>query len=183
MKHRIGMAILFVGLAAVLGATVFRDQVAWAAQSVDAHITNVDDNGNVKVHEQGTVSVNVANSSVPTHEQGTANVSVTNASLPVAEAGEPLTIEFPAQGNHYTVPSGKRLVIEYVNGFTNTGQMTRVNVVTSASVTHQFLIPGVVCDTTFVCVSEKVWIPLSAGDSVLWSGFGDITVTGQLVDA
>jgi hypothetical protein len=47
-----------VGLALILGATVLREPVAWAAQLVDAHITNLDSNGNIKVHEQGTASVN-----------------------------------------------------------------------------------------------------------------------------
>jgi len=57
MKQRIAIATALVGLAAILGATVFRDQVALAAQSIDAHITNVDGNGTIKVHEQGTVEV------------------------------------------------------------------------------------------------------------------------------
>jgi hypothetical protein len=49
-------------LSVVLGATVFREQVAWAAQAVDATIIGpLDSNGNVKVHEQGTAAVNVTN--------------------------------------------------------------------------------------------------------------------------
>jgi len=64
MKQRIAFAILLVGLASVLGATVFRDQVARAAQSVDAHITNLDGNGNIKIHEQGTAAVTVSGGTV-----------------------------------------------------------------------------------------------------------------------
>lgn len=41
----------------VLGATVFRAPVVWAAQQVDATIIGPLDNGNVKVHEQGTAQV------------------------------------------------------------------------------------------------------------------------------
>jgi hypothetical protein len=48
--------VLFAG-ASVLAATVFRDPVALAAQSVSATLTNVDEDGNVKVREQGTVQV------------------------------------------------------------------------------------------------------------------------------
>jgi hypothetical protein len=63
--------LLFIGsllvLSAVLGATVFREPVAWAAQAVDAHITNLDANGNIRVHEQGTANVAV---------QGTPSVTV-----------------------------------------------------------------------------------------------------------
>jgi hypothetical protein len=39
---------------------------------------NLDANGNIKVHEQGTANVNVTNSSVPVHEQGTADANITN---------------------------------------------------------------------------------------------------------
>jgi hypothetical protein len=53
-------AFLLVVLSVVLGATVFREPVAWAAQTVDANIIGpLDGNGNVKVHEQGTANVNV----------------------------------------------------------------------------------------------------------------------------
>lgn len=73
-------AVVAAGIAAslVLGATVFKEQVAWAAQTVDATITNVDANGNVKVHEQGTANVQV---------QGTPTVSV---SKPVLRRGHQL---------------------------------------------------------------------------------------------
>jgi hypothetical protein len=69
------VALLLIG-ATVLGATVLREPIAWAAQSVDANIVGpLDANGNVRVHEQGTAAV---------HEQGTANVKVTNSSLSIA---------------------------------------------------------------------------------------------------
>jgi hypothetical protein len=41
----------------VLGATVFRAPVVWAAQQVDANIIGPLDNGNVRVHEEGTAQV------------------------------------------------------------------------------------------------------------------------------
>lgn len=70
-------ALLIVGVGVVLGATVFRTDIAQAtglAQSVTVSNTasnpvpvreqNLDANGNIKVHEQGTANVNVTNSSL-----------------------------------------------------------------------------------------------------------------------
>ena len=57
MRRVLPPALLLLVSSAILGATVFREQVAWAAQLVDANVTNVDKNGNIKVHEQGTARV------------------------------------------------------------------------------------------------------------------------------
>jgi hypothetical protein len=69
--------LLLIGVGVVLGTTVFRIDIAQAtgrAQSVTVDNTtanpvpvreqNTDANGNIKVHEQGTANVNVANSSL-----------------------------------------------------------------------------------------------------------------------
>jgi hypothetical protein len=89
MKKWAFVAALLVG-ATILGATVFRDPVAWAAQSVDATIAGPLDNGNVRVHEEGTAKTQEQNTdahgNIKVHEQGTADVHVTNTSLPVASA-------------------------------------------------------------------------------------------------
>ena len=56
-------ALLFAGMLAlsvVPGATVFRDSAAWGAQAVDTHITNLDGNRNLRVHEQGTAAVGLS---------------------------------------------------------------------------------------------------------------------------
>jgi hypothetical protein len=67
-------ALALMGAAAFLGATVLRDNIASAAQTVGASIVGpLDDQGNVMVHEQGTASVRVANDTVPV--SGTVNVS------------------------------------------------------------------------------------------------------------
>jgi hypothetical protein len=59
-------ALLLIGVGVVLGATVFRTDIAQAtglAQAVSATIVSpLDAQGNVKVHEQGTANVNVTNS-------------------------------------------------------------------------------------------------------------------------
>jgi len=109
MKQRIAIAALFVGLATVLGATAFRDQVAWAAQSVDAHITNVDGNGNIKVHEQGTPTVAIsptANTVEPDEHLNTPFVVYRGLSVTSFSGGNETTT--------FTVPAGKVFVLQHV---------------------------------------------------------------------
>jgi hypothetical protein len=58
MQRRLLVVAGMIGFALILGATVLREPIAWAAaQVVDAHVTNLDPNGNIMVHEQGTASV------------------------------------------------------------------------------------------------------------------------------
>jgi hypothetical protein len=78
MKHQAGIgALLLLCVGIVLGATVFRADIAQAtglAQSVTVNNTasnpvpvreqNLDGSGSIKVHEQGTANVNVTNSSL-----------------------------------------------------------------------------------------------------------------------
>jgi hypothetical protein len=60
MKKWSFVALLLVG-ATVLGATVLREPVAWAAQTMDAKIIGpLDGNGNVRVAQQGTVAATSA---------------------------------------------------------------------------------------------------------------------------
>jgi hypothetical protein len=78
MRKQAGIgALLLVCVGVVLGATVFRSDIAQAtglAQSITVNNTAAN-----------PVPVDVTNTSVPVHEQGTANVSVTNTSLSVHE--------------------------------------------------------------------------------------------------
>ncbi len=63
--RRWAVAAAMVFAACVLGATVFSQPVAWAAQAVGATIVGpLDESGNVKVHEAGTANVNVTNGSL-----------------------------------------------------------------------------------------------------------------------
>jgi len=92
MKTVTTVIMLVVG-AAILGATVLREPIAHAAQFVNASIVDpVDAQGSVKVHEQGTVIVRDPEA-----------------------AHEPWHM-FLGPADVYTVPAGKRLVIEYING-------------------------------------------------------------------
>jgi hypothetical protein len=64
MKKWSFVALLLIG-ATLLGATVLREPLASAAQTVSATIVGpLDGQGNVAVHEQGTADVNVTNSSL-----------------------------------------------------------------------------------------------------------------------
>src|SRR6266545_4402177 len=105
MRLRVS-ALLLVALGIVLGSTVFRDEIARAAglaqgvfisntpdQAVPVREQNLDNQGHIGVHEQGTANVNVTNASLPVHEQGTANVNVTNTS--VRFVPQPSTETFP----------------------------------------------------------------------------------------
>jgi hypothetical protein len=89
---RLALAIALLALGAV-AATLFGATSAGAGPTPtvqNVREQNLDANGNIKVHEQGTAKVqeqNVdANQNVKVHEQGTANVNVTNSSLSVAAA-------------------------------------------------------------------------------------------------
>jgi hypothetical protein len=116
--QKLGIAALIVTTSLVLGATVLREPVAWAAQVVDAHITNVDANGDIRVHEQGTANVSVMNDLVPVHEQGTAHVGGTVGLDPSAntvkiDSSEPLAT---SDVNAPTGPGSEPVVIAAVGG-------------------------------------------------------------------
>jgi hypothetical protein len=101
--------LIAIGLSILLGATVFRDQIAQAAGIVSANITGpLDAQGNVKTHEQGTANVNVTNATVPVHEQGSVSVSD-------PELEHPLRLSLDDAFASYEVPQGRALMIEYVN--------------------------------------------------------------------
>jgi hypothetical protein len=88
------VALLVAG-ATILGATVLREPIASAAQNVGATIIGpLDANGNVAVHEQGTVPVRSANDEVS-----------------IARSYD----NCRPQSNLYTVPPAHTLVIEYMS--------------------------------------------------------------------
>jgi hypothetical protein len=84
MRRVIIPALLLILLSVVLGATVFREQVAQAAATLMVREQNTDANGNIKVHEQGTAAVHVNN-------------------LPATQA---VTISGPANSFSYSVSLG-----------------------------------------------------------------------------
>jgi hypothetical protein len=89
-KRAIVSAIVLLLVGVVLGTTVFREQVAQAAQSLSATIVGpLDDKGNVAVHEQGTADVNVTGG----------NLAIAREA-PIARGGSAVVI---ATGSTYSV--------------------------------------------------------------------------------
>jgi hypothetical protein len=110
MKKWPFVALLVVG-ATVLGATVLREPIARASQVVDANIIGpLDEQGNVKVHEQGALQV-ASSSSNP--------LWVKAADNPAFEPyNEHIFFFHDAPGSlcqERPVPQGKRLVLETVS--------------------------------------------------------------------
>jgi hypothetical protein len=99
MRQALIPAFLLVLGSAVLGATVLREPVAWAAQAVSASIISpLDSHGNVAVHEQGTARVT---------DVGDASFDPLLVSTGLA-GGEIGQITQP-------VPVGKRLIVTWLN--------------------------------------------------------------------
>lgn len=137
-------ALLLVAVGIVLGATVFRADIAQAtglAQSVTVNNTaadpvpvreqNLDGGGRIRVHEGGTANVNVTNSSLSVDgtvgiDQSANGVHEVNsvASAPFtrtgfASFGSGNPGAFNAEVDLYTVPSGQRVVVTYAAATVN----------------------------------------------------------------
>jgi hypothetical protein len=170
MRKAIAAAILLLVGSAALGATVFRTQIAGAAQPPQpVREVNTDANGNIKVHEQGTATVSVDSSS--TNPVSTINVNDGQnlysdngfAALPMGLAGA------DASGS-FTVPSGQRAVIEQVG--------VKIRVPTGAAVQsvgviadpgRTYLVPvktGSDGTNDWYAASEQVRLYLDAGSPV-----------------
>jgi hypothetical protein len=87
MRRALLPAFLLLLGSVVLGATVLREPLARAAASIPPVLVSNDpshalpvreqnlDGGSIRVHEEGTASVNVTNGTLPVHEQGTAKAT------------------------------------------------------------------------------------------------------------
>ena len=158
---------------------------AMAAQVQNVVVTNtasqpvpVQATETVPVHEQGTASVNVANSSVPVHEQGIASVQ---------QAGTPMTVHFTNLST-YTVPVGKRLLIEYVSGLSNNPKQMILEVLGGDVSVANFRFATSDASNEFVTqwvMSQQVTIFAGPGAQLEAIGgtTAEITATGYLVDA
>ena len=114
------LVALLVAAGAALGGTVLRNPIAYAATNVpqmfvsndSAHAVpvreqNLDAGNNLRVHEQGTANVNVTNTYDPARSAITASV---------LDQIDPGVIAQLTGTGWYSVPAGKRLVIQYVGG-------------------------------------------------------------------
>jgi hypothetical protein len=163
---------LFLAAAAILGATVFRESVAYAAQVLDARVIGpLDSEGNISIHEQGTAAVDV-----------------TNSSIAVRPVGEPITVKLSSFGgtgpSTYVVPANKRLLIRYVNGLIDADLDTFLKLhVTGLPPTHDFAFAGLATGGVQV-VSEPVTISAGAGQHVLLGVIDSaVELSGYLLDA
>ena len=84
MGRKLAAALVLVCASSILGATVLREPIAYAAAKLTPVVVTNDAANPVPVDQQGTADVNVTNASVPVQQQGTADVRVTNGSLTVA---------------------------------------------------------------------------------------------------
>ena len=210
MKKWQFVGLLLVG-SALLGATVLREPIAWAAQVVDARIiAPLDANGNVKVHEQGTaqvagtVGINAAANDVTVDNSAANPVPVAVQEQPI-EPVQVRTRVFLEDGESdkeeavYTVPAGKLLVVTFVSA--NGGHVQNGLVRAEVSVGSGFFRPRVnlpihdVRDGGPFAAAEDVTLYARAGDTVYAryvhqpgatasvQYVADFTVAGHLVDA
>ena len=177
MRRQAGIgALLLISLGVVLGATVFRSDIAQAtglaqsvtvsntpAQAVPVREQNLD-GGNLKVHEQGIPSVR--------------------------QAGTRIRVSL-GSSNQYVVPVGKRLVIEYVSGEVDNDDAStdfiELDILRPDDTTITFAIfaaEPLHDSTTTYTVQHQAHIYMSAGEKVqLNPSRAFVTLYGTLDDA
>jgi len=200
-------ALLLIAVGVVLGATVFRTDIAQAtglaqavtisntaAQAVPVREQNLDARGNVKVHEQGTAEVHVTNDSLTV----SSGVEPYEHSLFFNQTGSNCT-QFVCDLTFPAVPAGKRLVVTYASarwGITTGGNNATVVLgVNGNGVSDpQILLPAAVQSGTNNWVAASpVTFYAEAGDVPTLSVQGQFTqpvsntgqaaIVGHLVDA
>jgi hypothetical protein len=150
MRRRTLIGVLtLIGVGVFLGTTVFREEIAQAAQSiivtntpdqaVPAREQNLDANGFIRVHEQGSAPVKL-------DRDGNVVRVATSRSSPVDvdEVDTPRSEPFQAGQSSgsvsYTVPAGREAVLEYVSaGFCPGQSLLGIRIVTTVGgvdVTH-----------------------------------------------
>jgi hypothetical protein len=199
-------------VAAVLAGTLFAGQDASTAETPKVQVVaeqNLDAQGLVRVHEQGTANVNVTGTPLVNLGPGANGVRVTNPNanpVPVrdvdtdsrervnlvkelhVQAGEP-NLNFQI----LTVPLGKRFVIEYVDARVRTGAAATPFVsITTNAIEHNVVMfhQGDIAGADFSVGAQVV--SLYAEPQTLVSGYflrspqvgGEVTVSlsGYLVD-
>jgi hypothetical protein len=153
-------ALVLVGVGVVLGATVFRSDIAQAtglaqavtvantaAQAVPVREQNLDANGNIKVHEQGTAKVSDSDSPGRTAVYYQAGIS-----LSAVPAGHRLIVTFvTAEANQFTGAAGVGCTLERSDGtLTERLAFLRLEPTTGGQYVG----------------SEQVFIPLAAGQGL-----------------
>lgn len=132
--------------------------------------------GNKPVTAMGTAPVTVVNTPLP--------VSVANSPLPVLDAAperepfqttlctdEPSCPDVGSPSNTYSVPAGKKLVIEYVSGscFTTPTAGRLVNFYLQIALTNHYFTPNTIATTDvarYEVVSQSTRLYAAAGSTV-----------------
>lgn len=178
MRRSIVVAAAVLG--GIVGGTLFGDRVIAAADKImQVAEQNLDANGYIRVHEQGTANVAVTN--FPASQ----NVAVTN--LPAVQmvqlagreaftAGESINAQIIPDGDvsgedTFTVPAGKRLVIEFVAAqFILFGGQTPfvlfIDATHNGTIYRYRLAPKPNAQAGYFDVAEKVTIHADPGSSV-----------------
>jgi hypothetical protein len=119
MSKAVVGAVVLLAVSAILGATVFREQIARAAPPITSVFVTNDESSPVPVRERNLD----ADGNIKVHEQGTANVSIQGvASVKLTEQPfeQTVLLHFQAGGDRtaseaINVPEGKLLTIRYVS--------------------------------------------------------------------
>jgi hypothetical protein len=186
-------ALTLLGVGVFLGTTVFRDDIAHAAQLIVVANTpeqaipereqNLDANGFIRVHEQGSASVKL-------DRDGNVVRVATSASSPVDvdEVDTPTTEPFQAGSVgsvSYIVPAGRQAVVEYVSAGFCPGQSLagiRINTTVDGVDVAHFL-PGLTPSTVGVA-GGPVQIYADYGTPIVASAIGSascgVSVSGHL---
>ena len=163
MRRALIPVLFLLLLSVVLGATVFREQAAHAMAVLEVHVTNATPRDAVAVHEQGTV--------------------------PVRAAGAPLTLRLVGIDGvtGFTVPTGKRLEIDYVNGITSvaTGHLQLgVEVAGGGSQAIYNFQSSAPSGNVLFPISEPVLIFAGPGETVrIINQDDDVRINGYLLSA
>jgi hypothetical protein len=145
MKKALIPAFLLVLASTILGATVLREPLAWAAPPMPSVFVVNDESSPVPAREQNLD----ADGNIKVHEQGTADVNVTNASLsvapptPITGGGKTLGIGCPSDSIQPEVIVASALQIAWVGGGATTVQLSL-----GGSLVARFVGPGISGDTS-----------------------------------
>jgi hypothetical protein len=172
-------ALLLVGVGVVLGTTVFRTNIAEATGLKQSQSVIVDNTAAeaVPVREQ-----NLDGSNIKVHEQGV---------VTVRQAGTRVRINLFAPSHlSYVVPAGKRLVIEYVSGHVEplggSAEFIELGIVAngaSAAISTFAAEPIPGSDSSYT-VNRETRIYMSAGETVsLNPDRAEVSLYGTLDDA
>ena len=169
-------ALLLIVLGVVLGTTAFRTSIA--------HATGV---GPAGTNAQKVVEQNLDGNNIRVHEEGTATVQ---------QAGTPWTKVVSSSNNNstsFTVPANQRLVIQYVSGYylpgTGFSPIGTLTPQSSAGNAMDFDFVGTLLLNSISRYefSQQVTIYADPSSTVKWtfpgSGSGVIFLTGYLLPA